>query len=102
MSMRRRGRASTILGVAAILALACHPGAGRDDRARDPRALAAARAAFEAVAQYDTARREGHKVAACLGAGKAAEAFLKANNASQYKTWKRTEERDCKTIGFPF
>ena len=31
-----------------------------------------------------------------------AEAFQKANDDAHYKEWKRTEESDCKTIGFPF
>ena len=100
-----RGRPSGAVAVvvfATMLAQACSPVAGRDQQTRDARADAGDKAASDAVAQYKIAKRDGHKVDTCLSAGKVAEAFLKAGDEPQYKTWKRAEERDCKTIGFPF
>jgi len=85
-----------------IFAQGCHPGGGRDQQLRDARTAAAERAASDAIAEYKLAKRDGHKVDTCLSAGKVAEAFLRASDEAQHKTWKRAEERDCKTIGFPF
>jgi hypothetical protein len=106
MMITRNTSRSETLFVALLLATVpvqgCHLDGSRDQQLRDPRTAAAERAASDAIADYKLAKRDGHKVDTCRSAGKVAEAFLKASDEAQHKRWKRTEERDCKTIGFPF
>ena len=75
----------------------------QEEARRREQARAAQRlVASDAMMLYAVATRAGHKVDACMYAGRAAAALERANDDSLHAAWKSTEEKACKTLGFPF
>lgn len=52
--------------------------------------------------QYEIVKRNSSAIDACVHASLVAEAWLQANDESNYKKWKRIEEQDCKRAELDF
>jgi hypothetical protein len=55
--------------------------------------------AFQTVAQYHKAKRNGLAKVACAQASAASTSFLRANDEKDYEVWKNTERSECKIAG---
>jgi hypothetical protein len=57
--------------------------------------------AYDAIEQYNIAKRTGVAMDACVHAGIVRVAFLKAKDEANYQKWKIAERRDCRSAGMP-
>ena len=57
--------------------------------------------AYDAIEQYKIAKHTGAAMDACVHAGIVREAFLKAEDETNYKKWKIAERTDCRIAGMP-
>lgn len=71
-------------------------------RRREQSVVAQQQLALEAITLYENAKRAGHKVDACLYAGRAAAAFARAEDDARFAVWQKTETQQWKTLAFPF